>query len=145
MVLIKIFIYWDWYCCSFSCGRIWLVPAAGTHMYLYLEMQKCVPLNVYKGRILYKPPFSQAHTYRANHLLGVNPPRRTLTYSPSPQKEDFKEVLPLMPLRANQVYRRGDWSQVDFKHRSDPGHLENLHYSSFGEVKFFLHIGLPVF
>lgn len=50
-----------------------------------------------------------------------------------------------MPLRANQVYRHGDRSQVGFKHRSDPGQLENLHYSSFGEIKFFLHIDFPVF
>lgn len=50
-----------------------------------------------------------------------------------------------MPLRANQVYRHGDRSQVDFIHQSDPGQLENLHYSSFGEIKFFLHISLPVF
>lgn len=87
---------------------------------------------------------------RLTHIVqttcsGLTPPRRTITSSPSPQKEDFKEVFPLMPLRANQVYRRGDRSQVDFKHRSDPGHLENLHYSSFGEIKLFLHIGCPVF
>lgn len=35
-------------------------------------------------------------------------------------KEDFKEVLLLMSLRANQVYRHGHWSQVSCKHPTDP-------------------------
>lgn len=103
-------------------------------------------LKVSKGRMLCKPPLHLSHTYRPNHLLGVNqPPQRTITYSPSPQKDDFKEVLPLMSLRATQVYRHGDRSQVDFKHQSDPNHLENLHYTAFGEIKFFLDIRLGVF
>lgn len=47
-------------------------------------------------------------------------PSRTITCSPSPRRRTSKEVLLLMSLWANQVYRHSHWSQVSFKHRVDP-------------------------
>lgn len=41
-------------------------------------------------------------------------------------KEDFKEVLLLMSLRANLVYRLSHWSQVSFKHQIDPKALHGF-------------------
>lgn len=55
----------------------------------------------------------------------TNPQQNNNTQSFTP-KEDFKEVLLLMSLRANQVYRHGHWSQVSFKHQTDPKALHSL-------------------
>lgn len=40
-------------------------------------------------------------------------------------KEDFKEALLLMSLRANRVYRHAQGSQVSFKHQTDLKVLHN--------------------
>lgn len=61
-----------------------------------------------KATSTFKPPARAKRT-----------PNRTIRPSPSPPEEDFKEVLLLMSLRANQVYRHSHWSQVSFKHHID--------------------------
>lgn len=41
-------------------------------------------------------------------------------------KEDLKEVLLLMSLRATRVYKHSHWSQVSFKHQTDPKALHSF-------------------
>lgn len=56
--------------------------------------------------------------FQATCSSKVNSQQFNNTQSFTP-KEDFKEILLLMSLRANQVYRHSHWSHISFKYQTD--------------------------